>query len=278
MADDILKTGGGKDQDHNIDMTLLQALKELLTTQKAMAMPIEVPVNSITIKFDGTNYGLWLSMMETHLAGKGKLGYIHGEKPAPRVGDVRYEQWMMHDSMVKYLILNSLDSSLIGNFYRYSTTKEIWDALATTFFDGCDSSHIYDLKHRVHQLKQSGGSLKKYYNELQGLWKEIDFRRPNPMVCTMDIEKHNSWVQEDRVYKFLAELDDRLDSTRADIIQTMPLPTVEQAYARVRREEIRQKVMCDNDSTCNLVVMAMKHPDRAQKHTDRAPEISLSEI
>jgi gag-polypeptide of LTR copia-type len=92
MADDIPKTGGEKDQDHNIDMTLLQALKEFLITQKAMAMSVEVPVNSVTVKFDGTNYGLWLSMTEMHLAGKGKLGYVRGEKLTPQVGDVGYEQ------------------------------------------------------------------------------------------------------------------------------------------------------------------------------------------
>jgi hypothetical protein len=63
MADDIPKMGGGKDQDHSIEMTLLQALNELLTTQKAMVMPVEVLINSVTVKFDGTNYGLWLSMM-----------------------------------------------------------------------------------------------------------------------------------------------------------------------------------------------------------------------
>ena len=96
------------------------------------------------------------------------------------------------------------------------------------------------------------------------------------MVCTVDIEKHNSWVQQDRVYKFLAGLDDRLDSTRADIIQTVPLPTVEQAYARIRREEMRQKVMCGNDSTFNPAVMAMKDADRAGQHTDHTPKVSLS--
>jgi hypothetical protein len=32
MTDDVPKTGEGNNQDHNIDMTLLQELKELLTT------------------------------------------------------------------------------------------------------------------------------------------------------------------------------------------------------------------------------------------------------
>ena len=90
--EDNTKTGGGKDQDHSTDITLLAALKELLTSQKTVAMLVEVLVNSITIKFDGTNYGLWLSMMETHLAGKGKLGYVRGEKHAPLVGAAGYEQ------------------------------------------------------------------------------------------------------------------------------------------------------------------------------------------
>ena len=59
-------------------------------------------------------------MMETHLAGKGKLGHVRGEKQAPLVGAAGYEQWKMHDSMIKGLILNSLDSSLIGNFHEFS--------------------------------------------------------------------------------------------------------------------------------------------------------------
>ncbi|KAJ0017590.1 hypothetical protein Pint_11215 [Pistacia integerrima] len=61
---------------------------------------------------------------------------------------------------------------------------------------------------KVTRLKQAGGSLEKYYNDLQGLWREIDFRRPNPMECAL-----------------------------------RPFPTLEQAYAHVRREALRQSVM-----------------------------------
>ena len=147
-------------------MTLLQALKELLQTQKNSTIPVEVPMNLINVKLDGTNYGLWISMMETHLTGKDKLGFVKGDRSAPLPTAVDYEQWKMQDSMVKGLLLNSLDPSLIGNFHRYSTAREVWDALATTFFDGGDSSQIYDLQQKVNQLKQSGGSLENYYNEL----------------------------------------------------------------------------------------------------------------
>ena len=84
----------------------------------------------------------------------------------------------MQDSMVKGLILNSLDSSLIGNFHRYPTAREVWDALATTFFDGGDSSQIYDLQQKVNQLKQSGGSLENYYNDCRVYGKKLTFDGP----------------------------------------------------------------------------------------------------
>jgi hypothetical protein len=74
---------------------------------------------------------------------------------------------------------------------------------------------------------------------LQALWQEIDFRRPNPMTYSEEIEKFNKYIQENRVYIFLDGLDDKLDRVRADVVQMTLFPTVEQAYARVRQEATR---------------------------------------
>jgi transposase InsO family protein len=136
-----------------------------------------------------------------------------------------------------------MEPGLISNFIRFPTAKAVWDAIATTYFDGTDTSQVYDLKRKVARLRQAQGSIEMYYNNLQGLWREIDFRRPNPMTCESDIQKFNLITQEDRVYTFLDGLDDRLDKVRSDVLQIKPFPTVEQAYAFVRREDIRQTVM-----------------------------------
>jgi hypothetical protein len=79
------------------------------------------------------------------------------------------------------------------------------------------------------------------------------------MVCSVDIQKYNSIIQEDRVYAFLDGLDDRLDKIRSDVLQLQPFPTVEQAYAHVRREDIRQasKITGGADNSSG-VVMASK--------------------
>lgn len=74
-------------------------------------------------------------------------------------------------------------------------------------------------------------------------------------------------VQEDRVYLFLDGLDDRLDNVRADVLQMQPFPTVEQAYARVRREDMRQAVMMAHTDTTNAAAMV----SHGRKMTSRPP-------
>jgi len=158
-----------------------------------------------------------------------------------------------------------MEPKLIGNYIRFPTAKVVWDTIAITYFDGSDTSQVYDLKRRVTRLKQGEGSIKTYYNTLQSLWREIDFRRPNPMKCEVDIQKYNSIIQEDRVYTFLDGLDDRLDKIRADVLQLHPFPTIEQAYAHVRREDLRQMVMLSKADTSSSMAMISKGGQKSQQ-------------
>ena len=78
------------------------------------------------------------------------------------------------------------------------------------------------------------------------------------MIHIEDIEKFNDFIQETRVYTFLDGLDDRLDNVRADVLQMTPFPTVEQAYARVRREATRQGIMMKEEITHESMAMVSK--------------------
>jgi hypothetical protein len=181
--------------------------------------------------------------MEMYISGRDKLGYINGDLSQPTPTDPMFRQWRTENSIVKGWLINSMEPHLIGNFIRFPTAQLVWESIATTYFDGSDTSQIYELKKKITQLTQHGGTLENYYNNLQGLWREIDFRRPNPMKCAQDIAQFNRIQQEDRVYTFLDGLDDRLDNVRADVLQLPSLPMVEQAYALVRKEDSRQSVM-----------------------------------
>lgn len=197
------------DSDSNTEDTSSSSILAELTAKMTevlnrAAAPSQVNVNSdhtvvapIGIKLDGSNYPLWSQVVEMYISGKDKLGYINGDLPQPPQTDPTFRRWRTDNAIVKGWLINSMDTSLISNFIRFSTAKLVWDAIATTYFDGSDTSQVYDLRRRVSRLKQAGGSIEKYYNDLQGLWREIDFRRPNPMECPIDIQHYNTLLQED---------------------------------------------------------------------------------
>lgn len=158
-----------------------------------------------------------------------QLGCLIGELLPPHSTDPRFHNWCTE---------NSLEPHLISTFLRFPTAKTGQDAIATTYFDSTDTSQVYDLKWRTHQIWPASASIETYYNDHKSLWQEIDFRRLNQIKCDSDIKEHNSNLEEDTVYIFLDGLDDCPDKARSDIfhmvLQMASFPTIEQAYAFVR--------------------------------------------
>ena len=211
-------------QTDSILSDLTTRVTEVLTRAQTSPQPLlaDSSTTPIGIKLEGSNYALWSQVVEMYISGKDKLGYINGDSPQPPETDPSFRRWRTENAIVKGWLINSMDPSLIANFIRFPTTKQVWDSAATTYFDGTVSSQVYDLRRRVTRMKQAGGSIEKYYNNLQGLWREINFHRPNPLECAIDIQKYNSIL-----YTFLDGLDDRLDKTRSDVLQLKPFPIVE---------------------------------------------------
>jgi hypothetical protein len=97
------------------------------------------------------------------------------------------------------------------------------------------------------------------------------------MECPKDIEKHNSLVQEERVYNFLGGLDDHLDSIRAEVLRIEPFPYIEEAFARVRQEDVRQNYHLKKGENNTPVAMVAKEneanliPARIRQPKPRPP-------
>ncbi|KAJ8635635.1 hypothetical protein MRB53_009902 [Persea americana] len=142
-------------------------MTKVLTKAQTSSLPItDSPTVPISIKLDGSNYALWSQVVEMYISGKDKLGYINGDCPPPPETKPSFRKWRTENAMVNRWLINSMDHSLIVNFIRYPTAKQVWDFAATTYFDGTDTSQVYDLRRRVSRMKQAGGSLEKYYNDL----------------------------------------------------------------------------------------------------------------
>jgi gag-polypeptide of LTR copia-type len=212
--------------ESNGTAALLEKLTQMITLQQTQILAMQqshqtqpqpphiegrVHPNPIDVKFDGTNYGLWSQSVELYIKGQEQMRHLKGIPPPPLTTDPLYQKWETDDTIVKSWLINSLETQLRGSFIRYPTAKDVWNAITTTFYDGNDAAQVFALNRKVSRVKQVGKTVEEYYNELQGLWQEIDFRRPNPMIYPDEIEKFNKFVQENRVYMFLDGLDDKLD-------------------------------------------------------------------
>ena len=194
-------------QSDSMFTELTTKIIEALSKVQTSSLSTEPPAALISVKLDDTNYALWSQVVEMYILSKDKLGYVNSDFPQPPSTNPSFCKWHTDNTIVKGWLINSMNSSLIENFIQFPTAKMVWDSISTTYFDGSDTSQVYDLRRRVTQLKQAGGSLEQYYNDLQGLWHEIDFQHLNPMECAVDIHKYIIILQEDRVYVFLDGLD-----------------------------------------------------------------------
>ena len=147
---------------------LTTKITEVLTrAQTSSQSPItDSPTVPISIKLDGSNYALWSQVVEMYISGRDKLGYINGDSPQPPETDPSFRKWRTENAIVKGWLINSMDSSLVVNFIRFPTAKQVWDSATTTYFDGTDTSYVYDIRRRVSRMRQVGRSIEKFYNDL----------------------------------------------------------------------------------------------------------------
>ena len=71
----------------------------------------------------------------------------------------------------------------------------------------------------------------------------IDRKQPNPMKCSDDIATFNKIKQEQRLYQFLTGIDEKFEVIRRDLLMQEKTPSVESAYAVVRREAARLQIL-----------------------------------
>ncbi|XLR07165.1 hypothetical protein S83_035103, partial [Arachis hypogaea] len=63
------------------------------------------------------------------------------------------------------------------------------------------------------------------------------------MKCPEDITTFNWLKQEKRLYQFLTGIDNKFDTVRRDLLKQEPAPSVESAYATIRREAARLQIL-----------------------------------
>ncbi|XP_071707922.1 uncharacterized protein [Rutidosis leptorrhynchoides] len=203
----------------------------------------------INLSLNSQNYALRSRVIKVAIGGKSKILLNHLTTDPPETTDEQYDQWEQEDLVVFSWLIQNIEPSLANNLTDFPTAKSLWDALVRTYSSGKHKLQTYDLHVKANKIKQKGTSLENLWIVLQGIWGEIERRDPNPMKCSMDIMAYNRIRSEQKLFQFLAALDQKHDSIKREILRWDPLPSAEEAYAAVRKETAHQQILGHGSDT-----------------------------
>ena len=161
----------------------------------------------------------------------------------PEYGDPNHGAWITENQRVKSWLIDSMSPSLMQRFIRLSTTKEIWEVVSKTSYDGSDENCIFELNQRSFSTKQNGRPLSTYYNELVAIFREIDHRNTSQEGTVEGVIQLHSAMARLRVHIFLSGLDSEFDHVCGEILRKDPKLDLESTYAYVRKEYQQRQTM-----------------------------------
>ena len=111
------------------------------------------PVQITNIRLNGDNFLRWSQSVRMYIRGRGKIGYLTGDKPAPTTEDPAYTTWDAENSMVMTWLVNSMEEEISSNYLCYSTAKELWDNVNQMYSDLGNQSQVYELTLKLGDIR-----------------------------------------------------------------------------------------------------------------------------
>ncbi|RVW34622.1 Retrovirus-related Pol polyprotein from transposon RE1 [Vitis vinifera] len=160
-------------------------------------------------KLTGHNYHQWAKAVLIFIIGRGKDEYLFSTTEPPKKDDKKFKIWNTENNLVMSWLINAMDTEIGA----------------------------------LHDLRQGEMTVTHYYNTLSRFWQQLDVFETMDWECLGDASRYKRIIEKERVFKFLLGLDKSLDEVRGRILGTKPLPTIREAFSKVRREESRKKLM-----------------------------------
>ena len=149
-------------------------------------------------KVNRLNYVEWSQSILLVIEGRETtMVYLIGETMALAEGSAKYKKWRFENSMVKAWRISSMEKGIGRTYLYFKTTKEIWDTVAKLYSDVGNSTQIFELKSMLKEKKQGDKFVTEYYNELLGLWQELDAFQDYDWSCTFDSAKYQKMLNKE---------------------------------------------------------------------------------
>ncbi|KAA0066678.1 UBN2_3 domain-containing protein [Cucumis melo var. makuwa] len=177
------------------------------------------------------------------LEGRHQFDFLTGGTVRPLPGDALERLWKGEDSLIRSMLINSMEPQIDKPLLSVATAKDLWDTTQTLYSKRQNASRLYTLRKQVHNCKQGTLNVTTYFNKLSLLWKEMDLCRETVWDTPNDDTQYAKLEEVDRVYDFLARLNPKFDTICGRILGQRPLPFLMEVCFEVRLEEDRTNAM-----------------------------------
>ncbi|KAF3776618.1 hypothetical protein EJ110_NYTH46653 [Nymphaea thermarum] len=176
-----------------------------------------VSMQVINLRLTKENYFSWSPAMTMGIAALDRMTYIDGSnlEPAKTSGP---------------LIL------------RKKTARDMWVVLDQMYGQKKTDIRTYQVMKTVYNLRQGSSSVAEYYGALKAKWEELDYHSELPWHCPQDQALHVAQEWKNRVFLFLAGLNDEFEGVRSQILNFREVSSIEDVYSCVEAEEQRRLV------------------------------------
>ncbi|XP_061354693.1 uncharacterized protein LOC133299272 [Gastrolobium bilobum] len=194
-------------------------------------------------RLNGKNFLQWFQSVKLVIRAKGKMGYLEGKIKKPTENSPDYDDWEINNSLVMAWLTNSMEPQIGQTYLFFDTAKEIWDAVQQNYSDLENTSQVFELRNKLRDFRQRGMTVTEYFTALTNLWQELDLYYASDLKGLEANTQFRKHLEKKRLYDFLAGLNRDLDEVRGRILGQRPLPSLADAFAEVRREASRRRVM-----------------------------------
>ncbi|CAM8920521.1 unnamed protein product [Rhodiola kirilowii] len=189
------------------------------------------------------NYLNWRKSMEMALGIKMKLGFVRGEFPRP-VDAYQGVRWDKCNNVVLSWIINSVSPEIGSSLIHSTDCMSAWEDLEERF-SGTNDFTVFSIQQEISMLMQEDKSIAQYYNKLIQLWGDEDALTVET-ACElgsrcMARRYSNDRKMRDRRMKFLMGLNEVYVTSRSNILQMRPSPSLKECYKQLIQDENQRK-------------------------------------
>ncbi|RVW92973.1 Retrovirus-related Pol polyprotein from transposon RE1 [Vitis vinifera] len=133
------------------------SLNNPIITDSSKINPSTLESHSVQITMiclNGDNFLRWSQSVRMYIKGRGKMGYLMGEKKAPAVDDPNYAIWDAENSMVMTWLVNSMEEDISSNYMCYPIAQELWENVNQMYSDLGNQSQIFELTLKLGEIRQ----------------------------------------------------------------------------------------------------------------------------